>query len=379
MQFSKIPGHIDIKNRLIRTVQEQRISSTQLFFGPEGSGSLALAIAFCQYIACAHKTSEDSCGKCASCLKFEKLSHPDLHFSFPANRQKEGTKDMESNEFIQEWRSFLLKDFFASTDVWQEVLRLENKQLLITTYEASQIIKKLNYKAFESEYKFLIMWLPEKMNLEASNRLLKTLEEPFEKTLIIMVTEDYDALLKTIISRSQLMKIPAYSSSELKAALMDLMNADENTADRIAGLAEGNFSKAKWLIEQNEIASMEFERLRRWMRDIITLNVTELLNHTSEFAANGRENQKAYLSYVLYMLRQLMVFKYNPQVAILSKEEEDFANKFMPFVQIENFERIVQLYNDAIYHIERNGSSKMIFFDLSLTVNKFLKKEMPVA
>lgn len=375
MQFSKIPGHSILKKHLIHTVEEQRISSTQLFSGPEGCGSLALAVAFCQYIACNERTSEDSCGKCSSCLKFEKLSHPDLHFSIPVNRNKDGTKDMGSDEFITEWRSFFLNDFFVSRDEWQKELHLDNKQLLITTYEASQIIKKLNYKSYESEYKFLIMWLPEKMNLEASNRLLKTFEEPFEKTLIIMVTEEYDAIIKTILSRSQLIKIPAYNNQELSEAIVERLKVSEEKANKIAVLSNGNFCKAKWLIEQTDDATHTFDNFRQWLRDIVTFNITELLKHMDIFSKLGRENQKGYLAYAQFMLRQVFAHKFNPSVATLSDDERDFAEKFSVFVHIEGLSQISELINEAAYHIERNGNAKMIFFDLSMNLGKFLKKE----
>lgn len=379
MQFKDIPGHDEIKKRLIRTVTDQRISSTQLFCGPEGNGAFGLAVAYCQYIACENKAEADSCGKCPSCLKFQKYAHADLHFSFPANRKSEGTKDMTSDEFMVQFRAYLMKDFFISLSEWKDEIEIDNKMPLITVYEASNIIRKLNYKSFDSEYKFLIMWMPERMNTEAANRLLKTFEEPFEKTLIIMVAEDYDAILKTILSRAQLIKIPPYKTPEISEMLQNRLQIAKPQADKIATVAEGNYNKAKQMATHGEDFTQSFDYFRQWLRDIITFNITNLLKEMDEFSRMGRESQKDFLHYALFMIRQVTALRFGPGVEVLSSEEYDFAQKFSDFIQITTAEDANQLFNDAIYHIERNGNAKMIFLDLSLTLGKILKRDRQVS
>jgi DNA polymerase-3 subunit delta' len=378
MQFKDIHGHEAIKTRLIKTVNDQRISSTQLFSGPEGCGALGLSIAYCQYIACDERSESDSCGKCASCIKFNKYAHPDLHFSFPANRKDGATKDMTSDEFMPAWREMLNKDSFISTHEWQDILSTENKQLFISTYEAANIIRKLNYKSFDSDYKFLIMWLPEKLGAEGANRLLKTFEEPFEKTLIIMVSEDYDAILKTILSRAQLLKIPAYSTNEISIMLQNKLSLSIAQAEKIAAISEGNYCKARLMALHGEDFVQAFDQYRQWMRDIVTFNITNLLASMDYFAKTGRERQKDFLNYTLFMFRQVLAYKFGRGTEVMSAEEQDFAEKFSIYIQIEGVDALSNLINDAAYHIERNANPKMVFLDLSLTLGKFLKRESPV-
>src|SRR6201996_6344255 len=247
MQFKEIVGQQAVKQRLMNTVNENRVSHAQLFLGPEGSGSLALAVAYAQYLSCENKQADDSCGECSSCRKYQKLMHPDLHFSYPFFAKH---KDDNALTFIEQWREAFLAYPYINLDIWRDYLDAENKQANINIAECHQIIKKLSLKPFESTYKILILWLPEYLDKEG-NALLKIIEEPQPNTLFLLVAQNQDQILNTILSRTQLVKIPALESAEVREYLITQQNQTGEAADEIAYLSNGNLTEALTMLHQD--------------------------------------------------------------------------------------------------------------------------------
>lgn len=379
MQFKDIVGHTEVKERLINSVKEERISHAQLFLGAEGSGNLPMAIAYAQYIACENKTDLDSCGKCSSCLKFEKLAHPDLHFVFPVATNKSIKKDPVSSKFIGEWRELITekKGYITLSDL-QEKLATENKQLIIPKDESVEILKTLSLKTYESEYKTMIIWFPEKFNIASANKLLKILEEPPGKTLFILVAHDTEQILPTILSRTQLIKVDKVKSEELKIALIERFNLQENQAENIAVLADGNFVNAQSLIEESNSEEFFYSHFTKWMRMGFVADVPGLISFSEESSKLGREKQKQFLNYSLHIFRESLIQNYgDPSLNRVSANENKFLVKFAPFIHGANCIDIIELFNDAIYHIERNANPKVLFLDVSLKLTKLLRVKLP--
>ncbi|GAA4144115.1 DNA polymerase III subunit delta [Sphingobacterium kyonggiense] len=362
MQFNRIIGHEALKQQLIATVRENRVSHAQLFLGPEGSGSLALAIAYAQFINCEYKQDNDSCGQCASCIKYEKLIHPDLHFSYPFFAKD---KNETSNTYIENWRNAFLSNPYMSLSFWREQLEAENKQANINIAEAHSIIKKLSLKAFEAEYKVLIMWLPEYLDTQG-NALLKLIEEPPEKTLFLLVAENQDKILNTIISRTQLVKVNKLSYEELKQFLIQDKQIEPNRANEIAFIADGNIQSA--LTQLEEEANTNFDLLIRWLRFIVTdsgLNIIQICEE--ELSKLGRENQKLFLVYSINILRQIVLLNQGmPNLVFLKDSELEFVQKFSEITTLEKLETAIDLLEKTHYSVERNANPKILFLDLSL-------------
>ncbi len=374
MQFAKIPGQIALKRRLISSVQSGHIPHAQLFSGPEGSAALALSIAYAQYIACENRSPEDSCGSCSSCIKMQKLIHPDLHFSLPVNWVNP-TTSLHTAPFLPQWREAFLRNPFLSIEEWSGYISLDGKKPLISAYEAHEIIKVLQYVSVESEYKFMIVWLPEFMNLSAANRILKTLEEPTPKTLIILVTRAYDSLLTTIRSRTQLIKVLPFNVADATKVLVDQFNADPAKAKQLADITEGNIAEALWMLESGDEAGDLLDLFRNWMQYCYGFKIDSLVALAEKVHKKEREWQKSFLSYSLYMIRQTMVMNNNSSLNRLSPAEFDFINKFRQFFHPGNYEQIVEYIEEAARQIDRNGSSKIIFFDVSLLISDVFRKE----
>ncbi|MDP4210583.1 MAG: DNA polymerase III subunit delta [Bacteroidota bacterium] len=375
MQFKDIIGQQQVKQRLIQSVAENRIAHAQLLLGPEGSGTLALAIAYAQYINCQNRTSEDSCGVCSSCNKFQKLIHPDLHFVFPVATNKTITKDPVSDDFIAQWRTLLLKSPYFSLFQWYGEIDLENKQGNISKNESQEIIRKLNLKTFEAEYKAMIIWLPERMNIIAANKLLKMLEEPPEKTVFLLVSENTGLMLQTILSRTQLIKVPKINDDDLLAYLKQQYNLPEQQLLDIVHLSDGSYITALRVMESDEENGFNLDRFISLMRLCWTKDVLGLLKWCETVTGIGRERQKSFLTYTLRMLRENFVMNCQvPELALLTQKENEFSSKFFPYINQDNIFRMVEELNKAQYHIEANGSDKIIFLDLSLKLIKLIKK-----
>ncbi|WP_270088849.1 DNA polymerase III subunit [Sphingobacterium sp. SYP-B4668] len=361
MQFRDIIGHQEIKEHLVRTVHENRVSHAQLFLGPESSGSLALALAYAQYINCESKLSDDSCGVCNSCRKYAKIIHPDLHFSFPFFAKG---KEETSSTYIEDWRKAFLHNPYLNLEYWRNQLEANNKQANINIAEAHDIIKKLSLKAFEAEYKVLIMWLPEYLDTQG-NALLKLIEEPPEKTLFLLVCENQDRILNTIISRTQLVKINKLSHQHIQEYLVNEKQIAVNTASEIAFIADGNLQHALDLLKET---NDHFDLLVRWLRFIVSdagLHLISLCD--DEISKLGRENQKSYLMYAINMMRQIILTKENLHSLVhLPEKELEFVNRFAPLFDIRQIEEAISQFEKCHYYVERNANPKILFLDLSL-------------
>lgn len=375
MLFSQIIGQATTKQRLINAVRESRISHAQLFFGFEGNGALPLAFAYACYVHCTNKQENDSCGTCASCMKHAKLVHPDLHLVYPIALSKELRV---STTVLKEFREAYLENPYLTLNDWFSKLEADNKQPVIAVDESAEILKKLSLTTFEAEYKIMIIWMAEKMNLQAANKLLKIFEEPPDKTLFLLVTENEDQLLRTIISRTQLVKIPRLSDVELRQALVERHGVTEEEAIRITFQADGNYAAAKHLLEVDEDAIFNLQVFQKWMRACLRFDMSKVLESVDEFATAGRERQKQFLSYALEMVRESLLCNYGDASMIrIGGDEKTFVMKFAPYVHAANAQRFMHELNTAIQHIERNGSGKIIFFDLSLKANFLLNVPNP--
>jgi DNA polymerase-3 subunit delta' len=368
MRFTEVVGQKQIKDHLIRTVAENRVSHAQLFLGPEGSGSLPLALAYAQFISCTERLPDDSCGVCASCRKYAKLIHPDLHFSYPFFR---GGEKEDAMPDLEEWRDLLLSNAYFSLDEWRERLDAQNKQPNINKAECMNVLHRLSLKPFDSEYKAMIIWLPEYLKNEG-NRLLKTLEEPAEKTLIILVAQNQDQLLNTIVSRTQLVKIPALSQADIREHLLQTRDISESKAAQIAYLSEGNLASALNFLKEDD--NDNFRLFSGWMRMTFADRGTSIFEFVEEASKIGRENQKNLLRYGINLIREcIMILSEANELVHLPSAELDFVSNFSKQLDLAKAEALINEMDKAHYHIERNANPKILFLDVSLQFVKILK------
>ncbi|NWJ49419.1 MAG: DNA polymerase III subunit delta [Bacteroidetes bacterium] len=373
MLFSEIVGNTAAKRRLIQTVRESRVSHAQLFLGPEGSGKLQLALAYAQFINCKSRTETDSCGVCPSCAKYNKLIHPDLHFVFPT--AKSGDAKPLSKNFMKQWREYILaNDCHASFNDWISFIGVERKQAIINAEDCTEIIKTLSYKQYESEYKVMIIWMTEKLFHSAAPKLLKILEEPPEKTLFLLIAEDQDQILNTILSRAQLFKISKLTDDELAVALKQKFTVDTTMLQRTINLSNGNFVAAQHTLNQIDDERQYFDLFTNWMRACYTNNIVKVNEFMSEFSKMSRESQKSFLSYGLNVLRECFIYNLSRvSQPRLDEQEQTFVSKFAAFVTSANIEFFNKTVNDAISHVERNANANILFVDVSLTMHKIIK------
>ncbi len=379
MLFSEIPGQEDVKKTLINSVKKSHIAHAQLFAGNEGSANLAMALAYGMYINCEDKQENDSCGECASCSKFRKLIHPDLHFVFPVNTTKSVTKDPVSALFMKEWRSFILSNPYTNIHNWGETIGTENKQLIINTEDSKNIIRSLALKPFEGEYKVMIVWLPELMKTEGANSILKILEEPPVKTIFLMVSNNIDKLLTTIQSRTQKVMISPFTDEEVKKYISEKYSTEEKQATRIAFLADGNMEAA--IRMTGETGEDNHDMFRDWMRLCFILfrksnNLLELNQWSEAFAAQGREGQKTLLQYGINILRETLVYRHTGQQLVrLQQEDLKFVEGFSKALTDDMIETVSNRLNETFYHIERNASAKITFMDTSFFIASVFNKK----
>lgn len=385
MQFSEIIGQQEIKNRFIRTVAEQRIPHAQLLRGTEGVGKLALAIAYAQYICCENRGATDSCGTCPSCVKYKKLAHPDLHFVFPVIKPT-GKTTVVCDDFIADFRAMILENPYFSVNEWYAKISGDAKQGMIYGNESQEIIRKLNLKTYESEYKVMIIWLPEKMNITCSNKLLKILEEPPAKTVFLLVSNQPDEIITTILSRTQHVNIPRLTDNDIVVSLLkkDDLEITQHDALNVARISNGSFLSALSILGEDDENKLNFERFVMIMR--LAWQVGNRKDHASlktlkkwsdEMAAPGvgRERQKNFLSYAQRMTRENFILNLQqPDMNYLTSYETDFSRKFSPFIHERNVEDIMKEFALAERHIEQNVNAKMVFFDLVLKVIMLLKR-----
>lgn len=380
MQFKDVIGQDEVKQRLRLSVMEGRIPHAQLFTGAAGAGKLPLALAYAQYIACPNRTEHDSCGTCPTCLQFKHLQHPDLHFAFPIVKTDGGDT---CNDFMPQWRQQLLTQPYFDLDDWYRTLGVETKQGIIYEKESSEIMRKLSLKSFGDGYKFMLIWLPEKMNIACANKLLKLLEEPPEKTLFLLISEQPELLLSTIVSRTQEIRVPRLTESDIADELIRSRGIASADAGDLAHIANGSLTAACKLADANEQNSLFFNdfvalmrnawlvgqrkdysallSLRKWSLDIADAKV-------------GRERQKAFLQYAQRQVRENYIANFHqPAMNYQTGAERAFSAKFAPFIHNDNVERIMNQLSTAEAQITQNGNAKIIFFDLCLQMIVLIK------
>lgn len=373
MKFADVIGQQQVKTQLLKTVKNSRVSHAQLFLGQEGIGKLALAIAYAQYINCTNKQENDSCGECPSCVKYEKLIHPDLHFIYPTATTEKIDKP-KSKDFVKDWREVVLKNkgYITLAD-WFGKIGIERKRGIINARDCNDIIQTLSYKSFEAEYKVMIIWMVEKLFHAAAPKLLKILEEPPDKTLFILIAENQESMLMTILSRTQLIKVPLIQDDDLKVVLRQ-QGYSSAVVNDIVKVSRGNYIEAKALIENQEEESVNSKWFIEWMRVCWQGDVKAILAFISGFVRNPRDVQKNMLVYALRLMREAFLLNMKkPELVRLNSKEEEFAKNFNKFVNSKNIELINNELNQSIYHINRNVNSSVLFFDMSLKFNQYLK------
>lgn len=373
MQFREVIGQKQIKKRLVESFSQGRIPHAQLFSGIEGNGKMALALAYAQYANCTNKGEDDSCGVCASCVKYAKLEHPDLHFVFPV--VKKSSSPVTSDNYIKEWRSYLRETPYISINGWVNQLNLENKQPQIYEAESASIVNKLSKRAYEAEYKVMIIYSPERMNVTCSNKLLKLIEEPSPKTLILMVSDTPEDIITTILSRCQNIAIPPIQAADMSEALMERNYLDAESAKRIGRMASGSYIRAQEMLVQDANEKYYFENFRSLMRLAFQKNVLGLKQWSDEMAKCGREQQKHFFIYAQHVVRESFMANFrNEDLSYVSPIEAEFISKFAPFANENNVAAMLGQMEDAQFHIERNVNSKMVFFDLALKFTALVVK-----
>jgi len=372
MQFSKVVGHQKTKDLLAKEAKNDRISHAQMFLGPEGSGKLPLAIAFSQFLLCDNPTKKDACGKCPSCSKVEHNVHPDLHFVYPVVKSK---GIATSDDRRQDWNLFLEKSPYFNLNMWQDYTDEMEKNAQIGVDESKHILKKLSLKSYSGKYKIMIIWLPEKMNGSAANKLLKILEEPPEKTLFFLVCDSIESILPTIISRTQIIKIPPLTNEDIVPYIKNSYNTTEDNALAISNLANGNIVEAINMVQGDQAHHIYFDIFVKLMRAAYTIDALKLMDVAEELAGLGREKQKNFLKYGLHIFRESLLSNYTGnQLTNLRDEEQAFLQKFARFINNQNITELTQEFNDSFYHIERNANPKILFTDLVIKLTKMIKK-----
>ncbi|MCX6183765.1 MAG: DNA polymerase III subunit delta' [Flavobacterium sp.] len=379
MLFSTLLGHDHLISHLTKTADSGRIPHAQLFVGPEGCGTLAVAIAYAQYILCQNQGSENNTGNSACNLKFETLSHPDLHFIFPTVTTEEIKSKPKSSDFTSEWRQFVTQNPYGGLFDWYQVLGVQNKQGEIRVTDAQEIVKSLSLKAYEGGYKITIIWMADKMNIESSNKLLKLLEEPGDKTVFILISDQEEAIIQTIRSRCQVLNFTALPEKIITDALVSRENIEPRSAKKLAHQAQGDYNKALKLLQENNEEDLFEKWFVDWVRAAFRAKgnaaaIQDLLSWSEQIAGLGREAQKKYLNYCIELFRQALLLNYQTTslVYVEPKIENFKLENFAPFVNHSNIEAIFMALSDAIYHIERNGNAKLILTDLSIKLTRLI-------
>lgn len=381
MLFKEIVGQDHVKNHLTTSVSNGRIPHAQLFVGAEGSGVLRTAIAYAQYILCANQNHENEGGNAACNLKFDHFSHPDLHFIYPTVTTEDVKSKPKSLDFLPLWREFLLSKPYGSLYDWYSYIGVANKQGEIRVEDAQEILKSLALKSYEGGYKIMIIWMADKMNIAASNKLLKLLEEPTDKTLFILITENEEDIIQTIRSRCQVLHFAGLSDTAIANHLVHYQNIEEKKALKVAHKSQGNFNKALQLCEEiNEDAPFE-EWFVIWVRAAFRAKgnasaIQDLIQWSEQIAGLGRETQKKFLTFCIDMFRQALLQNYESEHLVYFESSlADFNfKKFSAFITGNNINDIFTELSEAIYHIERNGNAKILLTDLSIKLTRLLHK-----
>lgn len=400
MQFSDIIGQQQVKKSLAELVQHNRLSHALLFLGKEGNGALSLALAFAQFIVCEKvngkntkdqagpslfgdpepqtpnakpELQNDACGVCSACIKAQQLIHPDIHFSYPTVTKKPGEKPV-ATDFILEWREFIKLNPYGNLFDWIELIKEnENSQGKITAEECNDIIHKLSLKSFESGFKILVMWMPEMLGTEG-NKLLKLIEEPPPNTLFILVTENETQVLQTIVSRCQLIKIPALETADIEKALIERNKTELPTAHQVATVCDGNYREALQLVQHAEEDWQAL--LREWLNAILKTGPIAQTKWVEETSRMGREKQKQFLRYFNHLLQQAIHYRILGNQHIIGEKERDFAERLNKIAGIEQQQAIIEELDRASYYIERNANGKMLFHALTIKLYHIIQDKI---
>ena len=372
MRFSDIPGLEDEKKRLIESFKSNTIHHAMLFIGQRGSANLSLALAFSSYINCENRSENDSCGKCPSCIKMDKLIHPDVNYVFPVAPTPKINKEVISDKFIESWRSTVIESPYLNVDDWFEVYGFENKQPNISKDEVRNLVKKLTFKPFESSFKINIIWLPEYLNISTSNAILKILEEPPGNTLFFLVTNNDQKLISTIKSRVQAFKIKRFSDIDMKKYLSINQDVSEDEVDQAIYLSDGDINNAqKYLYASN---SQDLETLKVWMRACYSQDFGEINSQVEWFNSLSKIKKRTFLTYSLKLMREALVSSIDESLSRISDSEMAFISKFRNTLNSQDFENIIIAIDENIRFLDRNANPKILFLDLSIKISDLFKK-----
>lgn len=369
MLFSSIPGLQNTKKRLSNSIRKHQVAHALLFSGNPGGAALPMALAYASYLICENKEQVDqACGKCSACHKMEKFVHPDVHFVFPVCGTKNFTgADVVSKNYLNQWRAFLIKNPYADLEDWVNFFGGENKQAQIYRQESREIISALSLTPFEAEFKVMIIWLPELMNVSAANSLLKILEEPSGQTVFIFVSQQEGHLLATILSRVQIVKISSFNDEEIISQLIKEFNIDKDKGKQVAIMSDGNLNTARKLAQDHENDYHRF--FSDWMRLCFKKSYGELVNWADEYSRKSKTEQKQLLRYSLIMLRESLVVEHqHEEIMRVTNNELKFVEDFGRLLKIDQITFLAQEFDKAHYHLERNANAKILFLDLSVTI-----------
>jgi DNA polymerase III subunit delta' len=368
MYFAAIQGYEAIKRHLIHVVQTHQVPHAQLFWGPEGNAGLSLALAFITYLNCQNRLKDDACGQCTSCLRMQKLIHPDVRFVFPTGATKQiASKDAVSTNFLKTWRTFISECPYGDASDWSRYLDNEKKQLSISKEEAREIIQAVGLKAFEGKYKVVLIWLPECFHIAAANALLKVLEEPPPHTLFLLVSVHLDKVLDTIRSRTQQIHIPAFTDKALSSMLAQRYSLDRRQLAQIILLADGDLNKAFKLVENR--TEDYFGHFKNWMRSCYTHNFTQLVAQADAFQEMPKADQRNFLTYSLHILREALVLCFTQvELTRATDEEQEFTQKLRQSLTHQQIKEWIIWLNRAHDCIERNVNSRILYLNLSLSI-----------
>lgn len=374
MQFSKVIGHTDLKARLIGNVREGRVAHAQLFLGPRGSGVLPLALGYARYLLCQAPGLADACGTCSSCAMVDKLAHPDMHFAFPVVLEKD--KVRHSDDRLEPWRHAVLEEPYLDVDRWLAHLGQEAKQPVIAVGESQNMLRKLSLRSSQGGHRVMLIWLPELMNVQAANKLLKALEEPEPGTVFIMAGHNATHLLPTIVSRVQLVKVPALALEEVAEALMARTDAGRSEALAVAARSEGDLLEALAIHDKSEEELFVF--FRDWLRSVYAGKRGEVQEHMEYFAKMGRERQKGLVRYGLYLLRQIALqWQGVDQLLLVTGQEAEFVARFAKLMNAQRIEGMRQALETAHTQLDRNANPKVLFLDISYQLEDLLRGRVP--
>jgi DNA polymerase-3 subunit delta' len=371
MQFKSVIGQETYKRHLIKEVNAGKLSHAQLFLGKTGFGGLPLALAFVQYLFCTNKSENDSCGACASCKKVIRLQHPDVHFSFPTVQAITKTSDPS----FKEWSDAVLQNPYLNLNEWISISDEKGRKPIISRHQSQEIVKKLSLKSFEGNYKVSIIWMADEMNQVCANKLLKIIEEPPQKTLFLLIAENQDKLMPTILSRTQLLAIKPIDDSALNNFIRQHGQFSQGLIESVIARSDGNVQTALQLLSNSRDHNQNRTDFVQLMRVCYKKEVLSMLDWAEKLASYGREEQKSFLVYALYMVRQSLMKNFTAGELLRASDEEiAFLQNFSRFISGNNVIEFVRLFNDAHYHVDRNAHAKMLFTNITFEVMRYIHK-----